>query len=188
MKLRNFKIKKYTLMKLYLLKCQAYKTNIKFPIKKALNHLEQCLRQALTLIYSYHSNNKKILFIGFPYLKSKTVLLKSSNHLFLPKKLWMNGSFSNNVLSIKESKSSTEKKVFSTKKFDLVVFFNATFKDIGVLKELSSLNSPLIVFGGQIFSEFIGNIVFVPLACKTKNAKKLSSFLIYSVLKKPKIK
>jgi len=59
MKLRNFKIKKYTLMKLYLLKCQAYKTNIKFPIKKALNHLEQCLRQALTLIYSYHSNNKK---------------------------------------------------------------------------------------------------------------------------------
>ena len=100
----------------------------------------------------------------------------------------MNGSFSNNVLSIKESKSPTEKKVFSTKKFDLVVFFNATFKDIGVLKELSSLNSPLIVFGGQIFSEFIGNIVFVPLACKTKNAKKLSSFLIYSVLKKPKTK
>ena len=146
MKLENFKIKKYTLLKLYLLKYQAY--------------------------------NKRILFIGFPYIKNKLVL-KDSQHFFLQKKVWMPGLFSNNS-------GSSRKAFLPTKNFDLVVLFNASNTDIVLLKELSSLGFPLIVLGSQIPLDSINSIYTVPVFVLKKKMKQLCSFLIYSIIKKPK--
>ena len=64
MKLKNFKVKKYTLLKLYLLKYQAHKINFQSSTSKTIDYIELCLKQALNLIYLYHSSNKRILFIA----------------------------------------------------------------------------------------------------------------------------
>jgi hypothetical protein len=178
MKLENFKIKKYTLLKLYLLKYQAYKVNFKNTTTKTIDSIELCLKQSLNLIYLYHSGNKRILFIGFPYIKNK-LALKDSQHFFLQKKVWMPGLFSNNS-------GSSRKASLPTKNFDLVVLFNASNTDIVLLEELSSIGFPLIVLGSRISLDSINSIYTVPVFVLKKKMKQLCSFLIYSIIKKPK--
>ncbi len=184
MKLKNFKIKKYTLLKLYLLKYQAHKTNFRNSTAKIIDYIELCLKQALNLIYLYHSSNKRILFIGFPYIKKKSIL-KDSQHFFLQKKLWVNGLVSNKkVNSIPGFLPS--KSLSTDKPFDLVVLFNASTKDIFALKELSSAGYPLIILGSQISLKSINTIYTVPTFLLKRNMKQLCSFLIYSILRKSK--
>ena len=74
MKLKNSEFKNHsTLIKLYFLKHRIYKNNIsKIPFQNSLNFFEVKLKQVLNLIHLYHFENKKILFIGFPYIKKKT--------------------------------------------------------------------------------------------------------------------
>ena len=175
MKLKNFKIKKYSLLKLYLLKYQAYKVNFKNFTAETIDSIELCLKQSLKLIYLYHSNNQRILFIGFPYTKNKLVL-KDSQHYFLQKEIWVPGLFGNNPAS--------NKKVFlPTKNFDLVVLFNASSTDLVLLEELSSLRYPLIVIGSQISLKSVNTIYTVPVYALKKKIKQLCAFLIYSILK-----
>lgn len=181
MKLKNFKIKKYTLLKLYLLKYQAHKINLKSFAGKTVDSIELCLKQALNLIYLYHSSNKRILFIGFPYIKNK-LNLKDSQHFFLQKVSWVNGLFGNNDVS----KSLSVKGSSTNKVFDLVVLFNATSKDLPALKELSSIGYPLVILGSQIPLNTINTIYTVPAFLLKKNMKQLCAFLIYSILRKSK--
>ena len=166
MKLKNFKIKKYTLLKLYLLKYQAHKINFRNSTAKIIDYIELCLKQALNLIYLYHSSNKRILFIGFPYIKKKSIL-KDSQHFFLQKKLWVNGLVSNKkVNSIPGFLPS--KSLSTDKPFDLVVLFNASTKDIFALKELSSAGYPLIILGSQISLKSI-NTIYIFKSINTYN-------------------
>jgi ribosomal protein S2 len=187
MKLKNLKIKKHTLLKLHLLKYQAYKNNSKSFINRTVDHLELSLKQALNLIYSYHSSNKRILFIGFPYIKSK-LILKDSPHFFMQKKLWVNGLFGNKNANFQNSKQKNTllNGTSFNKDPDLVVFFNASNKDTGILKELSTLGCPLISLGSQNSVEPVNITYNVPAFLLRKNMKQLCSFLIYSILRKSK--
>ena len=74
----------------------------------------------------------------------------------------------------------------ANKTFDLVVLFNASIKDLPVLKELSSIGYPLVVLGSQISLKSINTIYTVPAFLLKKNMKQLCSFLIYSILRKSK--
>jgi|TARA_B110000261_G_scaffold164681_1_gene216178 hypothetical protein len=184
MKLKNFKIKKYTLLKLHLIKYQTYKLSTRdVPKLNAVDYLELRLKQALSLIHLYHSSNKRILFIGFPYIKDK-IVLRSLQHFFIQKKLWSNGLFGNKNASMQ--KPLLLGNPFTKKDPDLVVFFNATAKDVGVLKEVSAIGCPLIVIGNQSSCKIDNVVCSVSGFFLRKNMKQLCSFLVYSILKKTK--
>lgn len=191
MKVQHFKIKKYTLLKLHLIKYQAYKFNLKNfnPLKK-INYLESSLKQALNLIYFYHFNDKRILFVGFPYNKNirKLNLLQ---HFFLPRKCWVNGLFYNKNAKIqymmKQSSLATTTP-FGKNDPDLVVLFNISKKEQNILTEISSIGCPLIIIGNQIPFNVPNTIYSVPGFFFKKNIKQLCFFLIQSILKLKKFK
>lgn len=189
MKVQHFKIKKYTLLKLHLIKYQAYKFNLKNlnPLKK-INHLELSLKQVLNLIYFYHFNNKRILFVGFPYNKilSKFNLLQ---HFFIPKKCWVNGLFYNKNAKIQNIKSPlTTTILFGKNDPDLVVLFNISKKEQNILNELSSIGCPLIIIGHQLPLNYSNIIYSVPGFFLKKNIKQLCFFLVQTILKLKKFK
>ena len=187
MKLKTQKIKKYTLTKLYLSKYQAYKGSLfGFTDSKILENLELTLKQALNLIHLYHSSNKRILFIGFPYIKNKYIL-KYLKHNFLPKNLWIKGLFGNKASVFKNSKNkSSVLKTFSIQSNpDLIVFFNPKFEDTTILQELYKTGQPLICLGTEPgFNSFYATYN-VPAFFFNKKLKQFCSFLVHSILKTP---
>jgi hypothetical protein len=190
MKVQHFKIKKYTLLKLHLIKYQAYKICLKnLKPLKTVDCLELNLKHALNLIYLYHFNNKKILFIGFPYNK-KLNTLSPLQHFFISKKLWVNGIFSNKNAKIQNLLKQTTTKLtnpFGKKDPNLVVLFNFSKKDQNILNELSLIGCPLIIIGSQT-PIYIPNLVYaIPGLFLKKNIKQFCFFLIYSMLKIKKI-
>lgn len=190
MKIQNYKIKKYTLLKLHLIKYQAYKINLKnFKFFKFINNLELSLKHALNLIYLYHSSNKRILFVGFPYNK-KLQNLNALRHTFIPKNLWIKGLFSNKNSKVQTtSKQTTSFALNSISKTDpdLVVLFNISKTEQDILIELSTIGCPLIVIGNQIPINVSNKIYTVPGFFLKTNMKQLCFFLIQSILKVKKI-
>jgi len=102
MKVRKIKKFQYTLLKLSLIKNQVYKKKIqKSQYDDVLNNkteiIELHLKRALQIIYKYHMNHKKILFIGVPqnFQKNISSVLKNTKHIAIPKSIWINGVISN---------------------------------------------------------------------------------------------
>jgi hypothetical protein len=187
MKLKNQKIKKYTLTKLHLSKYQAYKGSLfSSTDSNILENLELTLKQALNLIHLYHSNNKRILFIGFPYIKNKYIL-KYLKHNFLPKNLWVKGLFGNKTSVFKKSKNKNSiLKTFSTQNNpDLIVFFNPKLKDTIILEELYKTGQPLICLGTEPSFSTSYATYNVPAFFFNKKLKQFCSFLVHSILKTP---
>ena len=66
------KVKKLNNLNYKLIKFEIIKSKIvsnyfsKFQFKENLNKIEIYFKKALSLIFQYHINNKKILFIGIP--------------------------------------------------------------------------------------------------------------------------
>jgi ribosomal protein S2 len=152
-----------------------------------VNCLELRLKQALNLIHLYHSSNKRILFIGFPYIKDQ-VVLRSIQHFFIQKKFWVNGLFGNKNANIQNSnqKISLVGNPFVKKDPDLIVLFNVTVKDTNILKEVSVVGCPVIILGSQTFHKTNNVVCSVPGNFLKRNMKQLCFFLIYSILKKLK--
>lgn len=190
MKIKNYKIKKYTLLKLHLIKYQAYKINLKnFKFLNLINNLELSLKHVLNLIYLYHSCNKRILFVGFPYHK-KLQNLNALRHIFIPKKCWIKGLFSNKNSKIQSTlKQATRFTIHPISKNDpdLVVLFNLSKTEQDILVELSTVGCPIIVIGNQIPINVSNKIYTVPGFLLKKNMKRLCFFLIHSILKVKKI-
>jgi hypothetical protein len=89
MKIHSIKIRNYKLFKYNLLKLQIYSNTLE---KNALNtsnyaleQIETYLKQALKIIFEYHKQQLKILFIGFPVVsKLKQIkLIHFTNHNFI---------------------------------------------------------------------------------------------------------
>lgn len=173
MKTKNLKTKKFTLLHLHLIKFQAYKQkNLCF---NSLNLLELKIKQILQIIALYHSNKKRILFIGFPYINNKNIL-KYSKHTFIPKNVFSNGSFVNKTKYSSLVKTS-----------DLSIIFNPTKKEFFLFKEFYSKNKPLIVLGNSFFNNKINHkITYNAFGFNTrKYVKQFCSFLIFTILKQP---
>ena len=119
----NNKIIELQILKLYYKKkSYNFKTNIKVT-ECYLNKISQ-------IIYNYHINNKKILFIGFP--KNFRQLLKTTKHYLISQNIWVNGTLSNIA---KQNFSNTTKfnsnyKLISKLqgKLDLIIIYNLDSK------------------------------------------------------------
>jgi hypothetical protein len=173
MKLKELKIKEYTLLKLHLLKHQVFKKSI----HNSRNYLELSIKQVLNLIYFYHHKNKQIMFIGFPYIKNKSIL-KRFKHSFVPKNFWVNGLMSNF-----EAKKSLKNVNISTENQDLIVFLNPSKEDFEIINELVKSQIPLIVIGHEVPSKFTAFVCQIPIVSQKIFVKQFFFFLIKSVLR-----
>src|SRR6478672_3789437 len=119
------KITKYRskLVKLKLIKTKIYKKNNHDFIK--IEDIISRLKKALHIIYKYHTNNKRILFVGTPsHLDEKLKnLIKSTKHIYVPESVWMNGILTNQQSCFKylfKNQESINRKIstilFETKK------------------------------------------------------------------------
>jgi len=185
MKIKKLSFKKYLLIKLYLIKYQIYTKLYKNLTDINIEQIEFSFKQALNIIYKYHINNKKILFIGFPYLKSKMFNSKILKHDFIPKNIWINGLISNKKVILNNKDSLKTKKLKNyinfLKKPKLVVFFNPTIKELNILKELYNIDAPIIIFGNSIDNN--KNLFNVNGNFIKKSTKKFCQFLISIILK-----
>mgnify|MGYP000512666431 FL=1 len=92
MKVSKIKNKDYKLFKYNLLKLQIYSSKPFFISdsfsNSILEQIEAYLKQALKIIFEYHTYQFKILFVGFPIIsKTKQMkLIDFTNHNFIPKK------------------------------------------------------------------------------------------------------
>lgn len=169
MKLKTLKTKRYTLLRLHLLRFQTYKCLNKKSFFNSIKHLELRLKQILQLIYLYHYNNKKILFIGFPYSKSKFIS-GYSKHIFIPKKM-----YSGRVLAYKND-------------INLIVIFNLTKKDTLILKELSDIKKPTVFLGNSNEIKILNKFTYsINSFIINKNFKQFCHFLMCTILKQPQL-
>jgi ribosomal protein S2 len=120
------------LIKLKLIKTKIYKKNNKCFIK--LEGIISKIKKALQIVYKYHLAGKRILFLGTPLNSKFNYLTKSTNHIFMPKTVWMNGILTNQSSCFKymsknqkTRNSNTSTILFKTKKkIDLIVVLDFT--------------------------------------------------------------
>jgi ribosomal protein S2 len=170
MKLRKLKNIKYNLLNYELIKIKFYLGVNKiffyfFNSKYILGfrnqfsvfemiYIKSSLKKKLKLIYTYHIENKKILFIGFSDLncwtKFKLIIFKSKH--FVTSNFWINGFLNNKAEALKGLQKKIKK--FPTRVYnelfclkttpDLVVFLtNNSFKI--PFQEINNLQIPSIL-------------------------------------------
>lgn len=156
MKLKKITNLKYKLIKFELIKSKILQNNILNP---RFEDLEIYLKKILLIIFQYHLNNKKILFVGI----SKAIQnnyknkLKKTKHLFLPNSYWIKGLLTNKITVFKYIKkrvnlftSDKIKNYFLFKnKPDLIVLFDVKIQ-ADLLKEAAKLKIPVITLNFDI--------------------------------------
>jgi hypothetical protein len=190
MKLKNIRIKKYKLLRLYLYKYEAYKINkpVLFSYENILDRLELSLKKVLLLIYNYHIFNKTILFIGLPYYTDKNMVqvLDKSNHIFLPKSVWDNGLLVNKgFLSKKYRNLVYFKRLLDLKDNPHLIVVFTEEKLLNLISEAKKLSIPIIYFGN--LSIDLDDILYkVEGNFSSNKMKNFCQFLFYSILKRSK--
>ena len=134
------KIDKITTYKTKILKLKLIKTKV---YKKSHNNfiniedIYSRIKKALHIIYNYHINNKKILFVGTSmqtYIISKfKKLFYNTKHTIIPEYAWVSGVLTNRRLSFKDSlknSNTINNKTSKTslqlkKKSDLIVILDS---------------------------------------------------------------
>jgi len=193
MKVDKIENKKYKLFKYNLLKLQIYSKHSHEFTNDLLEFLESHLKQTLKIIYEYHINHCRILFVGFPFTSETSQLkfIHNINHSFISEKSWISGVFRNrfSILSyLKFSQSqNTSKNIMSLlsvkTKPHLVVLFNQNLETI-VINEFYKAKIPILSFGcssstdSKITYKIPGNLNFYK-----KNLQTIYFFLFYSLLK-----
>jgi len=139
-------------VKLQLIKTKTYYQKENFQNIK-IEDIESRLKKAMNIIYKYHSNNKKIWFVGMPLETSVKLnaLLKNTKHVLIPGSNWTNGILTNAL----KSRTITNKKSYNSKmsefltdtkqKSDLIVVLDKT-ENINAIEEGYQNRVPIIAF------------------------------------------
>lgn len=194
MKIKQKSLKTNKLLKINIIKTQLYKKIINHFV--TLNDIIFRFKQALQIIYKYHINNKKILFVGFPNdIENKfQIILKDTNHILIPNSFWMNGIITNpkkclnylfNNHKLVNTKISKILFLLNTK-VDLVVILDSIAAK-NILNEsyvakipVVYLNEDLNIFDSQPTYKIPGNFKY-----SIKNPRNNFFYgTIYSLLKK----
>jgi ribosomal protein S2 len=178
---------KTLLLKLKILKNQTY---YQFSVQK-INDIFLRLKKAITLIFQYHKNNKKILIVGLPiHTKSKIkTYLQKLKHIFIPYSSWVTEMMINKqVMKSSSSFNFNQKPTVLkqlTKKIDLIIIFNS-FEKKSFITESSIFNIPIISFSNfDFFNEYSSyNIPYDFKFTKKKINSNLLFFLIPNIFKK----
>src|SRR5210317_2111484 len=96
MKIKQVKPKyKNKLIKLQILKSQIYRKDIylKFNQKIDKNKIQLYIKKIIHIIYEFHVNNKRILFLNFPKQIEKKITknLTENQHIFVANENLLNG-------------------------------------------------------------------------------------------------
>lgn len=157
MKIDKQKLLKNKLLKLKLIETKIYKNNHNNNDWK-ISDIVTRLKTSLNIVYKYHTNNKRILFIG-DYKKLNNnfkKLFKNSKHILLPKSVWMNGLLTNQKSCFKYLRKNhylINKKFSKTlfqfsKKIDLIVLLDSYYKT-NILNEGYIADIPIISLGSS---------------------------------------
>ena len=148
---------KNKLIKLKLIKTKIYKSNSENSTK--INDIIPRIKKAIFLIYKYHINNKRILFVGTPMHSNKKLqdLLKNTKHTSIPESVWVNGIITNKKACFKDltkDQTSKENKILEIlfplrKKSDLIVILDSVSNQ-NVLKEASTTETPTITLNNNL--------------------------------------
>lgn len=156
MRIKKKNIIRNKLIKLKLIETKIYEPNIKHSIK--ISDISIKLKKSLHIIYKYNIYNKKILFVGpsTNMYNQLNKLFRNTNHIILPKSIWMNGILTNpsscseylqkNQHSINSKFSKTLFKLNS--KVDLVVILDSKYKN-NILNESYLTRTPVILIGNS---------------------------------------
>ena len=154
MKINSNKIKTKQLLKLHIIKFRIYENH-----KNSLDYLPNIntaeivikLKKSINIIYNFHKNKKKILFIGVPKLIEKKINLET-NHIAVPEFYNILGLFINKPILKNlrlKNKSIQKSKLFSFSKLnykpDLILIFNYDNEDL-IIKESYKSKIPVIKF------------------------------------------
>ena len=188
MKLKKLTNLKYKLIKLELIRSKITQNNV---FDNRFKETEAYLKKALLIIFQYHLNNKKILFIGLPKTTAEKYkqTFNQTNHLFLPDSYWIKGLLTNKVTVFRYIKKRVD--LFTSKKIKsyfllktkphLIVLFSP---EADVIKEAVKLRIPVISLS-SIMSYDKGVSYQLPL--KNNDSIKTNSFflsLLNSMFKK----
>lgn len=175
MKIKRILKNKSKLLKIKLIKSKIYKKKL-YLQNITLEDIEYRLKKTLYIIYSYHINNKQIMFVGNPLQINKEIkkILTNSKHIFIPKNTWINGVITNQNTSFKsllkkQKKNSTNfsRRLLELKKrSDLIVIMDKEI-DTNALNEsyisripVISLNSLLSTLNEKASYKVPGNFIF----------------------------
>lgn len=188
MKINKITNYKYKLLKLKLIKTKIYKKNSNNFIQ--IENIINKLKKALTIIYKYHINNKRILFVGSPiYIDPKLKnLIKNTKHRIIPESIWINGLITNkttcfNYISKNQKviNSKVSEILFQMKKRgDLIVILDASLNRT-VLEEGYLDKTPVISLGSTLEISDQKSSYKVPGNFKFTNKKTRDTFF-YSIL------
>jgi ribosomal protein S2 len=194
MKLKKIKIKSQRLFELHLIKSRIYEQPIEKSLSKSLPDVDLTdiifnFKTALSIIFKYHTSNKRILFVGVP--KSLEVILnRKSRHVAISnsldmKKVRLETMFKSNLGSDKQI-SKLEKNFLLpklTSKPDLVVVFeqNRSKNDFEAIVQESYINRiPIIKFNSNLQERYRVHSYSVPGNVKGSSPKVINS--LFSVL------
>ena len=191
MKINSNKIKTKQLLKLHIIKFRVYENH-----KNSLDYLPNIntaeivikLKKSINIIYNFHKNKKKILFIGIPKLIEKKINLET-NHIAVPEFYNMLGLFINKP--ILKNQSIQKNKLFSFSKLnskpDLILIFNSDNEDL-IIKESYKSKIPVIKFNSNfnLKNKNLFNLYEVPgnLNFSKKSIDDLFFKIINSILNK----
>lgn len=201
MKVKNVKIVTCKLVKLQLIKSKIYKQNsylLSNSFFKTLKRIEIQLKKSIQIVNNYHINNKKIFFVGVPYnvQKKYTKTLKRTNHLFIPKSMWLNGLLSNKISIFKHIQQRINKNVnnnlkilFLIKQKPSLIILLSKKSELNALKEAIKFRVPVVVVVNEkpcINSDVGYNIYCKACFLSSRVLLKLFYFLLNSLFKKYK--
>mmetsp|Transcript_19518 Transcript_19518/g.33378 ORF Transcript_19518/g.33378 Transcript_19518/m.33378 type:complete len:212 (-) Transcript_19518:53-688(-) len=191
MKIKNIKTNHIKLTKLQLIKSKNYKNT-----ENRVNSFttEFYLKKSLNIIYKYHINNKKIIFIGVPTSIQKQFksILKKTKHIFLTKNIWVSGIITNKIPITKNLKTNLKKNTLKLLNINtrpcLIVLFDEP-QENKVIQESKKLQIPLISLNSRFFNQnpvlykIPGNFNFLK-----HPVNNIFFLILMSVFKKTRIK
>lgn len=154
---KNKKINSRRLFELQLIKSKMYTHTKKKHSNKLENDLSGLLidfKKSINIIFKYHKNNKRILFIGSPQIfenliNSKTIHTAMPDFLDFRNKLTIN-SYISKTLKLNKHLFNNKNFLLSKlkKKPELIVMFNHIQKE-SVIKETTLAKIPIIEFNAN---------------------------------------
>lgn len=153
----NYKKQQNKLLKIKLIKTKIYNRNDFFK-KLKIQNFESRLKKLFLIVYKYHINNKKIIFIcndlTINFLKND-LLIKNTKHKFISNELF---------------------NISMLKKTNLIVVYNETL-DSNLVKKIYEIKIPIIFLFKFYFNnnneyKILGNFIFL------KNIKNKNNFLL----------
>ena len=199
MKIKKIEKQKNKLIQLQILKIYYKKKSAN--LENNLNQIKIHLNKISNIIYKYHVNHRKILFLGFPNNFIKTI--KNTKHILIPESLWFNGMLSNRVNKKNNLSLNTFKKLLKNlkKKVDLIIIANFSEKTVAIEKSyiaripIITMNKKLNILHNKTTYKSIGsyniisnkmepnNLFFSFIKTTLNRAKKSKKIKIYNNLK-----